>query len=164
MSTTYPQATPTEEIRRLITIVTGKAPSDIKQAAKDGWVVQGYLQSLILGDVEDSVAKFKISAIGTPIKQKKLTNSEAVEMLKVLGGSRKAKEGVQAQGLIGDFIGGQLKGGIAKLLLPIILDWIKKWLAGGGLEKIIGDVTANGVTKAPKKKLPRKKKKLRRRN
>jgi len=144
MTVAYPTAVPSDEIKSLFDMLTGKVEADLNTALHSGWVVQGYLQGLIWPEGGESGPKAKVLSV-TGEKVPKLTDEQAVMALGVLANKRTVKAQFQAQGLLGGgVVGGRLKEEIAKMLLPVLLNWIKKWVNGGGLdkliEKIIGEV------------------------
>ena len=139
MSVAYPSAVPSDDIKNLFDMLTGKVDADLNTALHAGWNVQGYLQGLIWPTTQAAGPKAKVLTLEGE-KVPKLTDEQAVMALGVLAGKRSAKAQFQAQGLIGDLVGAKLKGDIAKMLLPVLIGWIKKWVNGGGLERLIEKV------------------------
>lgn len=141
MSVAYPSTVPSDELKTLFDMLTGKIDADLNTALHAGWNVQGYLQGLIWPPNKTVGAKAQVLTVSGE-KVPKLTDEQAVMALGVLAGRRNAKAQFEAQGFIGDLIGAKLKSDIAKMLLPILIGWIKKWVNGGGLERIIDKVIA----------------------
>lgn len=125
MSLAYPlpeQAIP--EVAALVGMLTGKATPDTAQALHSGWVVQGYLMSLVVGHAEAAA-----------VEAEALDDAGAVEKLSSL-------LEVQAQDASGQGLAGGIGGAMAaRLLLPIIQKWLVQWLQNGGLEQLIGQIT-----------------------
>jgi hypothetical protein len=135
----YPKAVPTDEVQLLISTLTGGTKAVTADIAHDVWVIQGYLQSLILSGTPKARAKFRIaSADSAPAV--KLTDAEAVAALGQLINDRKAKGIVKAQGFIGDLVGNFAKKQLATLLLPLLQKWLISFLTEGGLQKLIGRI------------------------
>lgn len=133
----YPTDVPMDELKELLAILMGQKPPTLKLAAHNGWVVQGYLQGLLIGEASpDAVSTKDLKP------EARLTDTQTMQALQVLAGSRSEKADLKAQGILGDLGGGALKTGLAKLILPILLGWIKKWITGGGLEDLIGKIGA----------------------
>jgi len=123
MTMAYPlpeQAIP--EVAVLVGMLTGKEKPDTKQALQSGWVVQGYLMSVVAGT--SVAADAEIAAID---------DATAVAHLQGLLEPKAAD--VDASGAGG--IGGAVA---ARLLLPIIQKWLVQWLQNGGLEQLIGQI------------------------
>lgn len=150
MTTTYPTELPSEDIRTLFEIITGRRDRDVKAAAKAGWVVQGYLQGALLGDpAKASAAGFVTLDINTHTN---ISDAQGAAILGALVQLETQPTGdVEAAG-IGDLLGGALgnvlKRQLAGLILPLLQRWLTEWLQGGGLEdlirRIVGGIGGSG--------------------
>jgi hypothetical protein len=128
MSVSYPAGdVAIPEVQRLIGMLTGATPRNVQQALKSGWVTQGYVQGLVIGEPDPSLS----SVLALDDFHGELSDVEAVNVLKTL-----CHEGPTAQGLL-DGIGGRA---LLKLLLPVLQKWLVHWLEKGGLEDIIGKI------------------------
>lgn len=135
MSVAYPAGdVAIPEVQRLVSMLTGSTPKDLQQALKSGWVVQGYVQGLVVGEPDPTAVKM----LALDDYQGELSDADAVKVLKTL-----CNEGPTAQGLL-DGIGGKA---LLKLLLPVLQKWLVRWLENGGLEDIIGKI--GGASAAP---------------
>lgn len=124
MSVSYPtneQAVP--EIATLVSMLRGQIPASTQVALKSGWVVQGYLQSLIAG--QPQAAEASAEALS------EISDAEALQHLAKMSEP-------SALGLL-DNIGGPM---VVKLLLPMLQKWMINWLQNGGLDKLIGQIQA----------------------
>ena len=139
MSLTYPAGdVAVPEVQRLVSMLTGATPKSVQQALKSGWIVQGYVQGLVLGEPVAIADDTRVLVLAD--FQGELSDAEAVKVLKTL-----CNEGPTAQGLL-DGIGGKA---LLKLLLPVLQKWLVRWLEEGGLEDIIGKIGSSTEAAAP---------------
>ena len=124
------------EIQRLVGMLTGSSPKNLAQALKSGWVVEGYVQGLILGEPSEvTMASAEIAEFTSGT----LSDAEALSTLQKL-----ASQGPQAAGLL-DGVGGKLA---LQLLLPVIQKWLVNWLTTGGLDNLINNIGKSPATPA----------------
>lgn len=122
----------------LFDMLTGKEPADLSEALHSGWLIQGFLMnSFVPAPSGEASIKGLSNDLITGRKVKKISEEQAVMILGTLAGRKQSKSDVQAQGFIGDLIGRKLREQLTKMLLPILLDWLKKWATGGGLADLI---------------------------
>lgn len=141
----YPSEIPTEAIKTLFGQVTGRDDRNVKVAAKSGWVVQGYLQAVILGDPDTGTGGV-MAASADEEEHPALSETQAIEILAAAcdSDSLGAADRPQIAGLL-DGIGGAISGRVAKLLLPVITRWLVEWLQEGGLDNLIGRIQPAGA-------------------
>lgn len=138
MTVAYPTDIPVAELKTLFNMLTGKVEADLETALHAGWNVQGYLQGLVWPVTKSEPAAFKIQmADGSTKKVPKLNDQQAVAALGYLAGNRKASGDFKAEGLLDGIGRGAIRSEVAKMLLPILIGWIEKWVAGGGLDRLI---------------------------
>ena len=136
MSFSYPSGdVAVPEIQRLIGMLTGQVPAVLPQALKSGWITQGYVQSLTVGD-PSTVSSASILTVDAADYQGELTDAQAVDVLKSL-----ATQGPHAAGLLDGI--GQVGGkALLRLLLPVLQRWITNWLTTGGLDELINKIVS----------------------
>jgi len=163
MSIAYPETLPLEEIRNVIAMLTGNKPADRAVVAKSVWVTTGYVLKLTVGEAAQVSALFvdeedfgnhvvraykSVCGNGSSVGyQSNLSDEEAAALLSALvaaDSSTEAKamfigEGILSGLLTSDFI----KGQIAKLVLPFLLNKLKEWILTGGLDNFLGDLVGN---------------------
>ena len=171
MPIAYPESLPLEEVRNVIAILTGNKPADRAVVAKSVWVVTGYVLKLTVGEAAQVSALFveesrtdnavlrdyndhwaKIRSVGsfTPSDQ------EAAALLSTLVAIDSAEPDVQANFFGQEVLGGLLnsdfvKGQLAKILLPFLLNKLKEWILTGGLDGFLGDFIGAGRAQATTK-------------
>lgn len=154
------------EAKRLFQMLTGATPPDLQYALHDGWYVTGGLLGLSFGEpgTTQSLDVDGVSMQTINRAASRLTNEQGLALLKAHVEHGNDEAVVKAQGIIGDLIGGiiggigggttpppggagpgtGIGGTIGKLLLPILLAWLTKFIESGGLmdliKKLIGDV------------------------
>lgn len=135
----YPSKTPVREIKTLFSILVRRSPAELATALHCGWVVQGYLQSLVW-----PVPATKAQQIQSLPRSRKISDDEAVRILGYLAGDRSTRKDVQMQGWLFDVAataGKALRKELAAVLLPVLLKWLAQWAAGGGLNRLINRVS-----------------------
>lgn len=113
-----------EEVKVLVGMLRGQTAKDVALAANAGWAVQGYLQSLSIG-----VPASQVSALSVDM----IDDAEALSLLSKLAGNAGDVRATSVDAAVS----GLADGVIAKLLLSILQKWLEKFLANGGLEKLI---------------------------
>jgi hypothetical protein len=167
MTIAYPESLPLEEIRNVISMLTGSKPADRAVVAKSVWVTTGYVLKLTVGEAaqvsalyvdEDRTDNTMIRDYGShwakmeSFGHRHLSNDEAAAMLSTLVALDSASDEVTANFFGKEILGGLLnsefiKGQIAKLLLPFLLNKLKEWILTGGLDNFLGDfIGANRAT------------------
>lgn len=166
MTIAYPESLPLEEIRNVIAMLTGSKPADRAVVAKSVWVTTGYVLKLTVGEAAAAAACFvedaKIDTHGNIVFPSALGHSHSYgnsdgghylsdhEAAALLSALIAADTGTEAQAmfigegllsglLTSDFI----KGQIAKLVLPFLLNKLKEWILTGGLDNFLGDLIGN---------------------
>jgi hypothetical protein len=144
-------------------MLTGGRPADRAVVAKSVWVTTGYVLKLTVGEAASAAALFveperTDNAVVRDYKSlwgcaqssnysTNLSDEEAAALLSALvaadtGSEAKAMfigEGLLSGLLTSDFI----KGQIAKLVLPFLLNKLKEWILTGGLDNFLGDLIGN---------------------
>lgn len=140
---TFDQAKPSA--LALFKILTGAQPRNVREALHHGWVVQGFLQNVLLKDGEPREDRLDAQAYtsavsGTINRGVTMPNEQVVEMLGALANSTGKKPGeVQTAGLLDDIFGDEWYKEIAKTLLPVLLEWLRKWLQGQSVEEALAE-------------------------
>lgn len=114
----YPSQPPVESIGRLVAAATGREKASVDVLAKDGWVVQGYIQSLLIG--------VPTAAEAQVLGDQSLSEIQALSALEDLTQP-------QALGVLDG-----IKAALLKKLLEKLQGWIVEWLTKGGLDDLIG--------------------------
>lgn len=128
-SVTYPSDAPTDSIKILVEVLTGRREKDIKEILLHGWWTQGYLQSLVLGAPQTAVLAYA--------EEPEVEEQQVILALETLAGGRNKRKEMSANGLIGDITGKALKETLARMILPVLARWLKEWLEEGGLERLL---------------------------
>lgn len=163
MTIAYPDSLPLEEIRNVIAMLTGNKPVDRATVAKSVWVVTGYTLRLTVGETAQVSALYveegrTDNAVLRDYNEhwKKMSvgsfhpsDQEAAALLSTLVAIDSAKPEVQAeffgQEIVGSLLNSEfVKGQIAKILLPFLLNKLKEWIVAGGLDGFLGDLLGRG--------------------
>lgn len=143
----FPTEFPAAEAKRLYQMLAGKTPRNARQFGHDLWLLTGFaLDTVLPGEalaaVLDGKPKVQYALAGGAKKLPKISDAQAVELLGALAGNNKAKGAVKASGLL-DLVGGKLRDQVLQLLLPWLVNQLKKFLTGIDLGKLL-----DGIIKA----------------
>ena len=128
----------------LFNAVTKKSEASLSEVANAAWNVQGMLQGLLIPDGPTAAS---IEDVG----HKCLTDGQAITALGTLLDCKESENKMRAEGFFGGgtregVLSGGFRGGIAKLLLPVILNWVKQWIESGGLTEWLNSLLGNEVS------------------
>ncbi len=117
--TTYPISLPVDSVREVIsTITTGTVASNKRAFAKSVWLIQGYAQGQLFGEVDNAVGDLGLEAISPSVPQ--ISDEEAAAHLQtVLDAEVSETESVMKTANIGPILQQLLKWALA--ILPTLL-------------------------------------------
>jgi hypothetical protein len=136
----YPDRMPQPEIMLLVATLTGKKAPDRSAMCHAGWVVQGFMQRLLLG-VPESEFEGKTYALSTG-QNVVLRECDVVEALANVCDEQTAYRQLKRMG--GEAMATRwidiADAGLAKLVLPLLVRWVGQWAAGGGIDNLIDKI------------------------
>ena len=133
MTTPYPNILPSAELQNLALMAIGRNPMSLKEAVHQSWHVVGYLLYSLVGDDDHP----EIFAGEQPV-------DEALASL--LAEWSASVHPADAEQLAGagfnplEWITQRTRRELAKWLLPLVLDQLRKFLAELGLDDVLDDL------------------------
>lgn len=125
MTIGYPEALPVESITKLASLLVSSGEVDRKEAIKTAWVVTGYVLKLTVGEPGDG----NISALLLNNIVAASTELDDATLAVLLHSLVAAPEVPKAAGVLDGLLGSEfIRTQLAKLLLPALLNLLKRWL------------------------------------
>jgi hypothetical protein len=144
MSIAYPKEVPFADVSNVIAMLTGTKPADKAVIAKSGWVTVGYVIGLTVGEPASGASLYALTDLGvtndSPSRVNSVSDNEVAAVLSALLAleSPSVSAEFKAAGLL-DIVGSDfIRKELARLILPFLLNKLKEWVAGGGLEELLG--------------------------
>ncbi len=140
MACGYPKELPVVAAKTLLDVMLGREPASLQVVSCCAYQLIGYGMNVGIGE-PGAVAAASLANADAPAA---LTTAQAVSALKSLAGEDDGN--IKAAGLFDGILGGDAGEKLGKLLLPILLDWVSRWLRSSrGLADTIAEVKATAV-------------------